>query len=123
MAYQNSEVIPKQRLKLRLTAMPPNIKAFREWLSQQANVSGYIEAKNGFPYLGGRISQRAFYDTLRDVAHLAKENSHLSSPIRFAKKSFENEFHCQFKNITNDNLALSIKNRLARKFLISLPDF
>lgn len=116
MAYQNSEVIPKHRLKLRLTAMPPNITVFREWLSQQANVSGYIEAKNGFPYLGGRISQRALYDTLRDVAHLAKENSHLSPPIRFAKKSFENEFHCQFKNISDSQLSDSIKRRLALSY-------
>ena len=122
MAYLNSEVIPKHRLKLRLTSMPLTIKVFREWLSQLSVGSGYIEAKNGFPYLGGRISQRAYYDTLRDIAHLSKENSILNPPIRFAKKSFEYEFHRQFKNILDENLIISIKSRLSSAFQITTKE-
>ncbi len=34
--------------------------------------SGYIRAKVGFPFAGGRIAQRAYYDALRDCIHLAE---------------------------------------------------
>jgi hypothetical protein len=112
MAYLNSTVIPKHRLKLSLSVIPTNIAEFREWLSQHAKTSGYIEAKNGFPYLGGRIAQRAYYDTLRDVAHLAEENNHLDAPLRFAKKTFENAFHRKYQNITDTELADGIRKRL-----------
>ncbi len=119
-SYLNSEVIPKHRIKLNLSAIPTNIKDFQERLSKQTKTNGYIEAKNGFPYLGGRISQRAYYDTLRDVAHLAEENNHLKVTLRFAKRSFENEFHRKFQHISDIDITSSIKKRLWTCFDIKI---
>ncbi|MBK9290956.1 MAG: hypothetical protein IPM52_04960 [Bacteroidetes bacterium] len=119
-AYLNSEVFPKHRISAGMRTVPANIKEFREWLDMSAKSSGYVEAKNGFPYHGGRISQRAYYDTLRDVAHLAKENDHLNPPLRFAKKTLENAYYKSFKNISDEELAEGIKKLLWTFFDIKL---
>jgi len=116
--YLNSQVFPKHRIKAGMNKLPANIREFQDWLSQHTKSSGYIEAKNGFPYHGGRIAQRAYYDTLRDVAHLAKENDHLKSVLRFAKKSFETELLKSFVNITDAELETSIRVMLCRFYEI-----
>jgi hypothetical protein len=119
-AYLNSQVIPKHRIKGGIRQLPANIQEFREWLEQHAKTSGYVEAKNGFAYHGGRISQRAYYDTLRDVAHLAVQNDHLDAPIRFAKKTFENRFHKGFAKISDEELEVGIKEVLRKIYEITI---
>lgn len=111
-AYLNKEVFPKHRISSGMRALPANINEFREWLDQESKSSGFINPTNGFPYHGGRISQRAYYDTLRDVAHLAKENDHLNPPIRIAKKTLENAYFKSFRNISDEELAEGIKKLL-----------
>jgi len=119
-AYLNKEVFPKHRISAGMRTLPANIGEFRSWIEQHAKISGFVEAKNGFPYFGGRISQRAWYDSLRDVAHLAGENDHLSPILRFAKKTFENECRCSFRNISDENLAATIINLLWRFYDIKI---
>ena len=70
--YLNNAVLKKNRIKNRLTILPDTHKDFIQWLhDSEENISGYIEPKRGFDYPGGRIAQRAYYDSLRDTAHLS----------------------------------------------------
>ncbi len=73
--YLNEEVLKKNRLNFKLKKIPDSFNAFVNLIeSKNLNSSGYIKSKNGFPFLGGRIAQRAYYDTLRDTAHLSPLN-------------------------------------------------
>ncbi len=111
--YLNDAVLKKNRIKNRLSILPENHKAFIQWLQESdEKISGYIEPKRGFDYPGGRIAQRAYYDSLRDTAHLSPKNKSFQPPLRFAKKQFEDAYHQDFKDLSIDQLRYVIINQL-----------
>lgn len=119
--YLNEEVLTKNRLNCKLKQIPESFNDFVNWLkSNNLKPSGYIEGKNGFPFLGGRIAQRAYYDTLRDTAHFSSLNKDLESPLRFAKTIFEREAKTPFKLISNEELKNLISDYLIDVYQIEL---
>jgi hypothetical protein len=120
--YLNGYVIPKYQIKAGIHTYPATIRTLIEWLDEHVTSSvAHVEAKPGFNYLGGRMSQRAYYDTILDVAHLARQNDHLSPPLRFAKRTFEELFHKSFGNMTNDEIAEGIRRLLNSYYDFTLP--
>lgn len=88
--YLNNYVLKKHRIKNKLVNVPKSFVEFVKWLEQlNEKSSDYICNKNGFEFIGGRIAQRAYYECLRDTAHLSEKNKGFESPLRFAKKKFE----------------------------------
>ncbi|WP_423819211.1 hypothetical protein V5739_00440 [Salinimicrobium sp. TIG7-5_MAKvit] len=117
----NKEVLSKHHIKNRLVSVPKNFEDFYVWLqSSNEKESGYIKRKNGFPFLGGRIAQRAYYDSLRDTAHLSTLNKDYSSPIRFAKKTFEDKAKTHFRLITRERLKALIKDELKKTYQLEI---
>ena len=113
--YLNREVLPKNRIKMRLTEVPQNFDQFVEGLqSSGEKESGYIKSKNGFEFFGGRLAQRAYYDCLRDTAHLSGKNKDFLPPLRFAKKTFEDEAGTTFGRISEEKLEQLIIMQLKR---------
>jgi hypothetical protein len=76
--------------------------------------SGFISPKKGFNYKGGRISQRAFYDTLKDVAHLSQKNKSLSPIIRFSMFEFGSYNNNNFLRIPQQKIENYIENKLLK---------
>lgn len=119
--YLNNEVLRKHRLKRRLDNIPENFKAFILWLeSSGEKESGYIKSKNGFDFLGGRLAQRAYYDCLRDTAHISDKNKGFSPPLRFAKKTFEDEEGMKFKFIPDNKLKELLISQLKNIYKIEI---
>lgn len=88
-SYLNRYVLPKHRVKENFENDINDFQGFQTWLhsiTPPDKKNGYIEAKPGFTFIGGRIAQRAYYDSLRDIAHLATANETKLTPIiRFPK--------------------------------------
>lgn len=100
-SYLNKYVLKKHRIKNSLKSIPKSFSYFVKWLELSGEKpSGYIENKNSFDFIGGRIAQRAYYDCLRDTAHLSVKNISLEPPLRFAKKSFEDITKEDFNSIS-----------------------
>jgi len=111
--YFNSEVLRKHRLRVRVDSIPIDVQSFKALIEAHGNAgNGYIKPKPGFNFLGGRIAQRAYYDTLRDIAQLAKQNISLSPPIRFTKYEFEKRAGLKFEAIDKGKLRLLIEEQL-----------
>jgi len=116
--YLNYEVLKKNRIKLRYSSYPKNFNQFLIDIKDEKE-TGYIKVKeNGFPYLGGRIAQRAYYDCLRNVAHLSPKNTGFKPIIRFPKKYFENEAKMKFKSIDIEML-----KKLILKYLKNIYEY
>ena len=112
MPYLNDEVLKKNRIKYSFEEYPRSHKEFLTAI-QSENVSGYIKPKqNGFPYLGGRVAQRAYYDSLRNVAHLSPMNKGFKPILRFPKKYFEDKSGMDFSSISSDQIRVLIKKYL-----------
>jgi len=80
--YFYSQVLPKHRIKQAQSDSVPAWDTFKQYLSENENPNnGYIKPKPGFPYSGGRIAQRAYYDLLRDLAHHSNHNQGKLLPI------------------------------------------
>lgn len=92
--------LKKHRLKLSAN----KILTFEELIDKLNHLdvsgNGYIAPKNGFNYTGGRIAQRAYYDLLRDAAHLSAKNSLLKPILRFPKVLFEQKYNKRFSDLT-----------------------
>jgi hypothetical protein len=121
--YLQLEVFNKHRLKSKIFQIPKTFLEFNTWLiNSNEKSSGYICKKNGFEFLGGRIAQRAYYDSLRDTAHLSPKNPNMKVPLRFSKKEFEDLAKTQFSKIP----FITIKNILIRilseKYSINLSN-
>jgi|25_taG_2_1085351.scaffolds.fasta_scaffold01231_5 hypothetical protein len=100
--YLNDEVLKKHRIKSRFKEFPNN-NQFLEAIENE-KVSGYIKPKKAFDYLGGRMSQRAYYDCLRNAAHLSSKNTELQPILRFPKKFFEDATNKKFGTIEKEQL-------------------
>ncbi len=119
--YLNNAVLKKNRIKDRLSILPDSHKDFIQWLhDSEEKISGYIEPKKGFDYTGGRIAQRAYFDSLRDTAHLSPKNKSLEPPLRFAKKQFEDAYKKDFKDLSTDQLRYVIMNQLNTRYGLKL---
>jgi hypothetical protein len=114
--YLNRSVLKKHRIKNKLKGIPKSFIDFTRWLDlSNEKTSGYIEEKNGFEFLGGRIAQRAYYDCLKDTAHLSPKNKILVSPLRFAKKAFEDKAGTTFSNLTIQDLKRILEFQFKRR--------
>jgi len=120
--YLNDYVLKKHRIKNKLNNVPTSFIEFVTWLEQSnEKLSGYISKKKGFEFLGGRIAQRAYYDCLRDTAHLSKKNSELVYPLRFAKKRFEDIENTNFSLIPKCRIKEIIIEILRNDYKIVIP--
>jgi|GEM_PF-1638360 len=75
-------------------SLPTDAESFLRLLSEQLQgeeLSGYVGPKPGFPFVGGRIAQRAYYDSLRDCFHVTRigRSVGLRPTIRIAKRTVE----------------------------------
>lgn len=121
--YLNKCVLKKHRIKNRLETIPKTFIEFVKWLEQSnEKPSGYICGKNGFKFLGGRIAQRAYYDCLRDTAHLSERNSDFDNPLRFAKKKCEDIERIDFGLISKYRIKRIIIEILKNDYKITLPN-
>lgn len=121
-SYLNDFVLKKHRIKNRIEIVPKSFIEFVKWLeNSNEKSSGYICNKNGFEFIGGRIAQRAYYDCLRDTAHLSKKNIDFESPLRFAKKTFEDKEKVDFGLITNNRIKEIIIEILEKDYEIRIP--
>lgn len=106
-------MLKQHRLKVRVESVPATIDSFIDLIKNYATPNnGYIKPKTGFDYIGGRIAQRAYYDTLRDVIHLSELNNTFSPPIRMSTFEFEKETGLSFSQIPQKKLQHLIENRL-----------
>ena len=109
-----NEMLRKHRLKAVVKSVPETIESLIDLVQKNATSnSGYTKTKTGFNYAGGRIAQRAYYDTLRDVAHLSPKNQSLAPPLRVAAFEFEDETGRALSQITQNQLQALIEHRLA----------
>lgn len=100
-----SSFLKKHRLKLSTNKLPSFEELIAE-VNQTDGVTenGYIAPKNGFNYTGGRIAQRAYYDLLRDLAHLSAKNNLLKPILRFPKVLFEIKLKKTFSSLSEDEI-------------------
>lgn len=100
--YFHNSVLKKHRMKFSSDDNVPNWEDFKEMiLTYSKPNNGYIRPTVGFPYLGGRIAQRAYYDLLRDLAHLSVSNKNRLEPvIRIPKFLIEVICKNGFENLT-----------------------
>lgn len=100
-----SSFLKKHRLKLSTNKLPSFEELIAE-VNQTDGVTenGYIAPKNGFNYTGGRIAQRAYYDLLRDLAHLSAKNNLLKPTLRFPKVLFEIKLKKTFSSLSEDEI-------------------
>jgi hypothetical protein len=118
--YLNNEVLKKSRVKQRFDAYPVHHQTFLAAIKDQ-KVSGYIKPKeNGFPFVGGRIAQRAYYDSLRNAAHLSPMNEGFSPILRFPKKFFEDKAGINFSRLGLEPIKLHIKDCLRELYGFSV---
>ena len=109
-----NQMLRKHRLKAVVKSVPGNIESFINLVQTNATSgNGYIEPKTGFNYVGGRIAQRSYYDTLRDVAHLSWRNQSLAPPLRMTAFEFEKETGREFIQIPQNELETLVKRRLS----------
>lgn len=100
--YLNDEVLKKHRIKSRFKELPNNNQFLKA--IENEKVSGYIKPKKAFDCLGGRMSQRAYYDCLRNAAHLSSKNHGLQPILRFPKKFFEDATNKKFAAIAKEQI-------------------
>jgi len=119
--YLQNEVFKKHRIKSSIQKIPKSFSEFTQWLLiSNEKSSGYICEKNGFDFLGGRIAQRAYYDSLRDTAHLSPKNTNMKSPLRFSKKEFEDIAKKQFSTIPLPAIKDILIEILSEKYFVNL---
>lgn len=107
--YLNAEVLKKNRVKQKFSVYPKQHSAFLSAI-KESKVSGYIKPKeNGFPYVGGRIAQRAYYDSLRNAAHLSPMNQGFGSVLRFPKKYFVDRAGMTFSRLSAEQIEDGIR--------------
>ena len=110
--YQKQMLI-KHMINYQVEELIDSIHSFEDIISKHTNDKNcYVKSKRDFPFIGGRIAQRAYFDILRDIAQFDKRNSHLESIIRFSKFEFEEEYHQPFKKIKPIEMEIYIKRRL-----------
>jgi len=109
-----NRMLQKHRLKTSVDFVPGTIDDFFELVRAHAKPNnGSVKAKIGFDFIGGRVAQRAYYDSLRDIAHLSPKNSRLKRPFRCSMFELEAEAGMRFVSISQSDLQGMIQDRLA----------
>ncbi len=107
------EMLRKHRVKIPESNVPEDVPSFLKFIERAfISESGYTGAKPGFRFLGGRLAQRAYYDALRDTAHLSVKNSGFSPALRFAKFEFEEKYGKKFSLLRPEEIMRHIQHRL-----------
>jgi hypothetical protein len=118
--YLNNEVLKKNRIKHQFEHYPTNHPTFLAVLKDHKE-SGYIKPKpNGFDYLGGRVAQRAYYDSLRNAAHLSPKNPNFKPILRFPKKYFEDKSGNSFSRISSEQIIRHIRDYLKEIYNVEI---
>jgi hypothetical protein len=107
--------LKKSRLKLSSNKQFSFENLIEDLNMSKASGIGYIAPKTGFNYMGGRIAQRAYYDLLRDVAHLSSKNLSLNPILRFPKALLEINYRKRFSELSEEeikNYIISMLNGL-----------
>ncbi len=100
-----NRMVKKHRIKKNQKLIPQNTVKFQEFIeNNKKNNNGYIIKVNGFDFWGGRIAQRAYYDILRDYAHLSEYNIGLSQSMRFSLFEIENNYCKRFEHINDKEI-------------------
>ena len=122
--YLNGFVLPKHRIRDKFDGPITNFSEFQVWhssITPKEKKNGYIGPKPGFSFIGGRIAQRAYYDTLRDVAHLSASNTSKLFPIiRFPKAYVSLSLKKDFDQATTSELQKVIATYLLEYYKIEL---
>lgn len=122
--YFNDEVLPKHWIESKVKQIPTNIVDFREFLEdftfdnyikKGKEISGYLKAKSEFDFIGGRIAQRAYFDTLREIAPFSQKNKNLKETIRISKYRFEEIEGKSFYRISNSRIKEIILQEIERQ--------
>lgn len=77
---------------------------------------GFRKPVAGFQFVNGRMFQRAYFDFLKDYAHLSKECIGFSPIIRFAMLDFEAISGNKFSRIPDNELQEMIDQQLKGQF-------
>lgn len=77
--YFRQKVLPVHGLKIPRGARVPAYDEFMQLVAQNpGGQNKYSGPRRGFPFAGGRIAQRAYFDLLRDLLHLSAHNQQLN---------------------------------------------
>jgi len=110
----NNNVAERMLHKCRLNAnvlISKNSNSLLEYIQQNFNSNNnYIRQSPGFNYKGGRMVQRAYFDFLKDIAHI--NNPELEPILRFSIFEFEFDAGVSFMHIPDEQLSQMIKKRL-----------
>jgi len=78
--------------------------------------SGFRKPVAGFQFENGRMFQRAFFDFLKDYAHLSEEYSSFSPIMRFTMPDFEAMSGNEFLHISDNTLREIIEQQLRNRY-------
>lgn len=105
----------KMRIKYFPKRIPKSTSEFQAFIEKNKTLNnGYIKKVKGFNFWGGRIAQRAYYDILRDYAHLSERNVGFFSSIRFSLFEIENKYSKIFESITDKEIQEYISCKLVK---------
>lgn len=100
-----------QKSYLELFLQPETIQAME---STTQGRQGFNRPACGFSFPGGRACQRAYYNTLKDCAHMSLHNPRLSPILRFNIFEFELVAKQAFLDIPQDTLIALITAKLKK---------
>lgn len=108
-AYLNHEAQKKDRIKQRFDLYPLHHDYVSSAVKNEKH-SGYLESKeNDFKYVGGRLTQSAYYNSLRNAAHISPMNQGFKPILRFQKQFFDDKSGVIFSRIIKAGIKASIK--------------
>lgn len=107
-----NSMLNKHRIKSKLIQVP-SLEEFILLIKSNNKLSNkYLSHKNEFSYFGGRIAQRAYFDLLRDIIHLAPENKWFSPCIRISKNKIERIGELEINKIPKNKLLEIIEEEI-----------
>lgn len=112
--YQNL-MLKKNRIKYSADKSIESIQEFEYIISNYTSTNnGYVESKQDFPFVGGRIAQRAYFDSIRDIIHFDKRNKHLNPIIRISKIDIEKTYNQRFNKIRINHIEDYLRSKVLK---------
>jgi hypothetical protein len=113
--YYQNQMLKKNRIKYNTDKLIGNIQEFEYIISNYTNTNnGYVEPKQDFPFVGGRIAQRAYFDSIRDIIHFDRRNKHLKPIIRISKIDIEKTYNQPFNRIKLNQIEDYVRSKLLK---------